>query len=84
MAPWHTAFNTALNNLTQQWIEVMTAAIEQGKQNGYVRGDINPNQATLFIMSGYWGIRNFGKLEHSKTVYLAYLKQLKIYLNSLK
>lgn len=54
MAPWHTAFNTALNNLTQQWIEVMTAAIEQGKQNGYVRDDINPNQATLFIMSGYW------------------------------
>lgn len=84
MSPWHNAFSRALNDLTQQWIEVMTAAIEQGKQNGYVRDDINPNQATLFIMSGYWGIRNFGKLKNSKDVYLSYLKQLKIYLDSLK
>jgi len=28
-------------------------------------------------MSGYWGIRNFGKLERDKEVYMPYLGELK-------
>lgn len=84
MTPWNADFNKVLNELTQQWTEVMTATIEKGKKNGFIRKDVNAKQVTMFIMSGYWGIRNFGKLENSKKVYLSYLKQLKNYLNSLK
>jgi hypothetical protein len=58
----------------------MIAAIEKGQQNG-VRPDVCPS-VTIFVMSSYWGIRNFGKLENSKTVYLPYLKELKSYLDS--
>lgn len=84
MTPWNEDFNNALNELTKQWTKVMTAAIEKGKKNGFVRDDVNSKQVTMFIMAGYWGIRNFGKLENSKKAYLPYLKQLKIYLDSLK
>lgn len=84
MTPWNTDFNTALNELTQQWTEIMRHTLEKGKQNGCVRKDVNAEQATIFIMSGYWGIRNFGKLENSKKVYLTYLKELRNYLDSLK
>lgn len=84
MTPWNADFNNALNELTQQWTKVMTATIEKGKKNGQVRKDVNASQVTVFVMSGYWGIRNFGKLANSKQAYLPYLKELKNYLNNLK
>jgi AcrR family transcriptional regulator len=84
MTPWNAEFSNALNELTEQWTKVMTSTIEQGKKRGLVRKDVNSRQVTLLVMSGYWGIRNFGKLENSKQVYLPYLKELKNYLGTLK
>lgn len=83
MTPWNTDFSTVLNELTQQWSELMTSVLEKGKQTGVVRKEVNAAQVTLFVMSGYWGVRNFGKLANSKAVYLPYLKELKSYLQSL-
>ena len=84
MTPWNKDFSKVLHELNQQWQQVMIDALEAGKQNGLVRKEVNARQVTLFVMSGYWGIRNFGKLENSKSVYLPYLKELKNYLNSLR
>ena len=84
MTPWNADFNSALNELTQQWTKAMTTTIEKGKKNGFIRKEVNAKQVTLFVMSGYWGIRNFGKLANSKQAYLPYLKELKNYLNTLK
>jgi len=84
MAPWNMDFRRALDELTQQWTKVMTEAIEKGKKNGFIGKDVNAKQVALFVMSGYWGIRNFGKLENSKQIYIPYLKELKTYLNTLK
>jgi AcrR family transcriptional regulator len=84
MTPWNITFNEALNELIQQWTKVMTAAIEKGKRNGFIRKDINAKQVTAFVISGYWGVRNFGKLENSKAAYVPFLKELKRYLKSLK
>jgi AcrR family transcriptional regulator len=84
MAPWNMDFRRALDELTQQWTKVMTDAIEKGKKNGFISTDVNAEQVALFVMSGYWGIRNFGKLENSKQIYIPYLKELKRYLNTLK
>jgi TetR/AcrR family transcriptional repressor of nem operon len=84
MTPWNADFKKVLDELTNQWTKVMTQTLEKGKENGFIRKDVNSKQVTLFIMSGYWGIRNFGKLENSKKIYLPYLKELKNYLNSLK
>ncbi|WP_426295129.1 TetR/AcrR family transcriptional regulator [Dyadobacter endophyticus] len=84
MTPWNADFHHALNDLTQQWIKTMAGAIENGKRNGHVRTNVDPLQATMFVMSGYWGIRNFGKLENSKKVYFPFLKELRNYLDSLR
>lgn len=84
MTPWNSEFNKALNELTQEWTKAITATIERGKKSGTIRKDVNAKQVTIFVMSGYWGIRNLGKLENSKKVYVSYLKQLKVYLDSLK
>lgn len=84
MSPWNIDFNRALNELIQQWTEAMTSALERGKNSGAVCKNVNPRQVTHFVMAGYWGIRNLGKLENSKSVYLSYLEQLKNYLNSLR
>lgn len=84
MTPWNEDFSKALNEIAQEWIKIMTSVIENGKKSGYIRKDVNAKQVTFFVMSGYWGIRNFGKLENSKKVYLPYLKELKGYLNTLR
>ncbi len=84
MTPWNVHFSKVLNELTKEWIETMTSSIEKGKKREFVRNDVNARQTSMFVMSGYWGIRNFGKLEHSKKAYLPYLKELKNYLNTLK
>lgn len=84
MTPWNARFSKALNNLTRQWTSVLIKTIENGKRNGYIRKDVNARQVTSFIVSGYWGIRNFGKLENSKAAYVPYLKELKNYLESLR
>lgn len=84
MTPWNKDFTLALNEITSLWQEEMISALEKGKKESYVRKDVNPKQVTLFVMSGYWGARNFGKLENDKKAYQPYLKELKNYLNSLK
>ncbi|WP_160715135.1 TetR/AcrR family transcriptional regulator [Chitinophaga solisilvae] len=83
MTPWNSDFTQVLDELARQWEKVMIQTIERGKKNKYIRKDVNARQVTLFIISGYWGIRNFGKLENSRSVYLPYLKELKNYLHSL-
>jgi TetR/AcrR family transcriptional repressor of nem operon len=84
MTPWNADFGKVLDELTTQWTKAMTAAIEEGQKKGLIRKEANAGQITLFVISGYWGIRSFGKLENDKKVYLSYLKELKSYLNTLK
>lgn len=83
MSPWNKEFNKALNELTQQWTKLLTQTIEKGKKNDFIRKEVNAKQVTTFVLAGYWGIRNIGKLENTKKAYLPYLQQLKCYLESL-
>lgn len=82
MASYNETFKTALSKLTNQWQEAIAAALEKGKTMGNVRQDVNTAQAALFILSGYGGIRNLGKI-YGKDIYTGHLSQLKNYLNSL-
>ena len=84
MTPWNADFSKVLDELTKQCTKLMITAIEKGKKEGFIRKDVSARQVTLFVMSGYWGIRNFGKLENNKAVYLPFLKELKKYLNALR
>lgn len=84
MAPWNVDFTKALKQLSVQWEKAMIDAIEKGKINGEIKTDVIAKEVAVFVLSGYWGVRNLGKLENSKSVYLIYLKGLKSYFNSLK
>lgn len=84
MAPWNTEFTQVLNDLSLQWESSMIAAIEKGKQDGRIRAEVNAKEVAVFVISGYWGVRNLGKLENSKSVYLIYLKGLKSYFKSIQ
>lgn len=84
MAPWNKLFSEALEDLTTRWEKLLIATIENGKKQGAVRKDVNARQVIRFIMSGYWGIRNFGKLSNSRDAYKPWLKELKSYLEGLR
>lgn len=84
MAPWNIEFTKALNQLSRQWENTMIESIEKGKENGLVKADVKSKEVAVFVLSGYWGVRNLGKLENSKSVYLVYLKGLKSYFDTLK
>lgn len=84
MAHPDTDFGVVLDQVTQQWLGFMTTTIQEGKTAGYIAHDVVAKEAALFIISGYWGVRNFGKLTHNKATYLPYLKGLKHYLKTLE
>lgn len=84
MAPWNADFTKALNDLSLQWERSMTEAIDRGKKNGQINTGVNPKEVAVFVISGYWGVRNLGKLKNSKAVYLIYLKGLKSYFKSIQ
>jgi TetR/AcrR family transcriptional repressor of nem operon len=83
MTPWNEAFSKALSALTDRWQKALEASIETGKKNGLIRKNVNSSQVAYFVMSGYWGIRNFGKIRNSSDCYHTYLKELKRYLQTL-
>lgn len=84
MTPWNGEFSKTLTDLVATWHQTLQKCIENGKANGRIRADVNTEQVVYFIMSGYWGIRNFGKLYNSSECYHSYLKELKAYLENLK
>ncbi|MES2618410.1 MAG: TetR/AcrR family transcriptional regulator [Bacteroidota bacterium] len=83
MSSLNTDFNAALSAMTHEWQKVIAACINNGKTKGLIKKTTNAKEVAYFVMSGYWGIRNFGKLEMSKAPYKVYLKALKSYLHSL-
>lgn len=84
MTPWNEPFRIALEGLVNQLKSLLTDALQQGRKEGQVNSKVNPEQVALMVMSGYWGIRNFGKLYNSNDCYKRYLKELKNYLDTLR
>ena len=84
MAPRNETFTLALNELMDVWQQAMKKSIANGKAAGLVRKDVNASQVAMFVMAGYWGVRNVGKLYNSNAPYITYLKELKIYLKNLQ
>jgi TetR/AcrR family transcriptional repressor of nem operon len=82
MASYNPDFNSALKKLTVQWQEAIINCIENGKSAGKIDTGTDGLQVALFIMSGYGGIRNLGKI-YGKDSYIHYLAELKNYLQKL-
>ena len=84
MTPWNNEFSDALSQLIEEWKTAMQDCINSGKKTGTVRKNVNTEQVTYFVMSGYWGIRDFGKLYNNDECYKVYLKELRRYLKNLQ
>jgi TetR/AcrR family transcriptional regulator, transcriptional repressor for nem operon len=82
MASQNEAFQSALMKLNNQWHEAISMCVERGKTLRKIKTDINSQQVAYFIMAGYGGVRNLGKI-YGSAIYKSHLDQLKIYLNSL-
>ncbi|HTN17865.1 MAG TPA: TetR/AcrR family transcriptional regulator [Chitinophagaceae bacterium] len=84
MAPWNDEFSQALEELTALWKHTLEDAIVQGQKSGKIDAGVVPQQVSAFVISGYWGVRNLGKLYKDKKVYYAFLHELKQYLQGLE
>ena len=84
MTPWNNQFSKALTELVDQWKNTIVNIVANAQKSGLIKKDVDGNQVAFFIMYGYWGIRNFGKLQDNNSSYILYLKEFKNYLNSLK
>lgn len=84
MAPWNIDFTKTLNDLSNQWENSMIHVLEKAKETGKLSKEINTKGVAVFVLSGYWGIRNLGKLKNNKSIYLVYLKQLKSYFDTMR
>ncbi|MGJ1318745.1 TetR/AcrR family transcriptional regulator [Sphingobacterium spiritivorum] len=84
MTPKSTVFTEALGELTEEWQKIIITNLETGKKAGFINSKVQPKSVALFIISSYWGIRNFGRMESGNDAYRSYLKELKNYLNSLQ
>lgn len=83
MAPWNNEFTKTLNELSDQLELAMINAIINSQEKGFIRSDVNPQEVAVFVLSGYWGVRNLGKLKTTKSVYLVFLQGLRSYFNRL-
>lgn len=83
MAPLNTAFKQALFEITEQTRNALTGILEKAKSKGKIRQEVDCKEVALFVVAGYAGIRNIGKLYDDDTCYHDYLALLKRYLNGL-
>jgi TetR/AcrR family transcriptional regulator, transcriptional repressor for nem operon len=83
MSPLNEDFRQALSKLSEAYKNAMKVAIENGQKNGVLKQDIQSDQVAVFVLSGYWGIRTYGKVASDNNCYNVYLEELKVYLNDL-
>lgn len=82
MSPLNTNFHQALSGIITDWQAMIVSSLEAGKVSGQIRKDVDSLSVSYFIISGYTGIRNLGKI-FGKKCYVNYLKETEIYLNNL-
>lgn len=82
MSPLNQAFNNSLKQLTVQWVNAIKSCLENGQKAGTVKNEIDASGVAGYIVSGYAGARNMGKIFGTKS-YDAFLEQFKIYMNNM-
>ncbi|MCU0325365.1 MAG: TetR/AcrR family transcriptional regulator [Spirosomaceae bacterium] len=84
MAPLNENFREALLEVMASTQKKFETALKNAIDNRTIKTTTNVKQVANFIITGYAGIRNIGKLYTSDECYHLYLNELKSYLNSLR
>lgn len=82
MAPLKPAFNAALSRLMKHWLKAINESLQKAKSTGQIDPNTNTEEVAIFILSGYGGVRNLGKVQ-GRACYHAYLNTLRTYLQKL-
>lgn len=77
-------FNQALRAHVEITNTALVHALSQAKKTGLIRKNVSEKSVVIYVMSGYGGVRNLGKLYKTDACYKVYLKELKYYLESLR
>lgn len=83
MAPLNESFRKTLMHLMVVWQQAIEQNLLKAQAEGRISKAYEPKQIALYVTANYSGVRNMGKV-FGKPSYVAYLKQFKVYLNSLK
>jgi AcrR family transcriptional regulator len=84
MSPVDETFRLQLNRLFQDWVAVLTQALERGKKSGEVKKAVNAADTAFFIVSALEGCIGMSKNTQSVAAYRGCLGQLNRYLETLK
>ncbi len=84
MSPLDEGFRLRLNGLFEDWVTVVKVALARGKKSGEVKKDVDAAQTAFFIVSALEGCIGMSKNTQSVDAYRGCLKQLGLYLDTLK
>ncbi len=82
MAPLNKSFNEALSRLVNHWLKAIKENLQRAKASGQIDAKTNTEEVAIYILSGYGGIRNLGKV-CGRSCYQPFLRSLKNYLEKL-
>jgi TetR/AcrR family transcriptional repressor of nem operon len=83
MAPLSEPFRKALMHLMVEWQRAIEENLLKAQNAGRLNKAYKPKEVAMFITANYSGVRNMGKV-FGRPSYVEYLKQFKVYLNTLK
>lgn len=83
MCPVSAVFKKGLGQLIIRSRTAIESAFRAAQERGEIRADIDCSQVAAFLISGYSGARNLGKL-FGKEAYIPFLGQIRSYLENLK
>ncbi|VAW61514.1 hypothetical protein MNBD_GAMMA11-2543 [hydrothermal vent metagenome] len=84
MASQDKGFQQRIAELFNHWIDAFQDLFEKGKENGYIRDDVDSRAVARFMVSVLEGCIGIFKVEHSPEQWPACRSQIAIYLKTLR
>ncbi len=81
ISPNHPVLRKELRAMTLEWMSGFEKLLLKGQQIGKVDSTVNCRETAAFIVAGYAGARNMGKI-FGTSAYQTYLNQLELHLNA--
>lgn len=75
--------NEALKDLIDTWVKAVVEIIKRGHKDGSIRPKTNPQQAAIYLVSSFEGMRGIRKLYSDDLNWNAYKAALEDYINQL-
>ncbi|MBO6516521.1 MAG: TetR/AcrR family transcriptional regulator [Bacteroidia bacterium] len=75
-------FNTRLKKLSNEWKKAISAVVDKARENNTIDRSHKSEDVALYIIAGYGGVRNLGKL-YGKGSYDQFYREFVLYLEGL-